>query len=488
MPVQIPAPKPPEHKSGATIFMMGDLGHLHSSILEFSSRRNRRAGEVVNFARIAGMGRYRGALTLTVLWLGSGRNKDIGSTAMFANGIDYLAIPGPSVMPDRVLRAMHRAAPNIYTGELHDVTRSLIPDLKALAGTRHDVAIYIGNGHAAWEAALANVLAPGDQVLVLATGHFCKGWGGMAEGLGVQVETLDFGNADCIDPAQVETRLAEDTEGRIKAVLTVLVDTSTGVLNDIKAVRAAMDRAGHGALLMIDAIASLGCDAFQMDEWGVDVTVSACQKGLMTPPGMSFVWFNDKADKLRGELASVSKYWDWRPRASAEEYWMLFHGTAPTHHLYGLREALDMIAEEGLDTVWARHHGLAKAIWAAIDRWSDGGPMQINVADPAARSWAVTSLRLDEGQADALRDWCEAKMGVTLGIGLAREPASAYFRLGHMGHVNGHMVMGFLGAIDAGLKALNIPHGAGALEAATGVLAELAGTDVARCDGGSCCG
>lgn len=393
---------------------------------------------------------------------------------MFANGLDYLAIPGPSVMPERVLRVMHRSAPNIYTGELHDITHSLIPDLKALAGTQHNVAIYIGNGHAVWEAALANVLAPGDTVLVLATGHFCKGWGGMAEGLGVTVETLDFGNEAAIDPSRVEAALAADKAGRIKAVLTVLVDTSTGVLNDIKAVRAAMDRAGHGALLMCDAIASLGCDRFYMDDWGVDVTVSACQKGLMTPPGVGFVWFNDRADAVRGTVRRVTLYWDWRPRSVAEEYWMLFDGTAPTHHIYGLREALDMIAEEGLENVWARHHGLARAIWAAIDRWADGGVMQINVADPAARSWAVTSLRLEEGQGDALRAWCEANMGVTLGIGLARDPASAYFRLGHMGHVSGHMVMGFLGAIDAGLKALNIPHGTGALEAASGVLAELA--------------
>ncbi|MEN8841763.1 MAG: alanine--glyoxylate aminotransferase family protein, partial [Octadecabacter sp.] len=152
---------------------------------------------------------------------------------MFANGLTYLAIPGPSVMPDRVLRAMHRAAPNIYTGELHDVTRSLLPDLKAVAGTRHDVAIYIGNGHAAWEAALANVIGAGDTVLVLATGRFCVGWGEMAEGLGATVETIDFGDSDAVDLAQVEAVLKADTGGRIKAVLTVLVDTSTGILNDV---------------------------------------------------------------------------------------------------------------------------------------------------------------------------------------------------------------------------------------------------------------
>jgi len=152
---------------------------------------------------------------------------------------------------------------------------------------------------------------------------------------------------------------------------------------------------------------------------------------------------------------------------------MFFDGTAPTHHIYGLREALDMINEEGLPAIWARHDGLARAIWAAIDAWSADGPMQINVADPAARSRAVTSVKLDEGQGDALRAWCETQMGVTLGIGLGRDPASAYFRLGHMGHVSGHMVLGFLGTIDAGLKALNIPHGQGALAAASQMLADL---------------
>jgi len=392
---------------------------------------------------------------------------------MFSNGLPYLAIPGPSVMPDRVLRAMHRPAPNIYTGELHDVTRSLLPDLKAVAGTAHNVAIYIANGHGVWEAALSNVVGEGDTVLVLATGRFCVGWGEMAASLGAHVETIDFGDTDAVDLAQVEAALKADTQGRIKAILTVLVDTSTGVMNDIRGIRAAMDAAGHDALFMCDCIASLGCDVYHMDEWGVDVTVAASQKGLMTPPGIGFVWFNDKADAVRVGMTRVSNYWDWRPRVDADEYWKFFDGTAPTHHIYGMREALDMIAQEGLSNIWARHDGLAHAIWAAIDVWSSGGPMEINVADVAARSRAVTSLKLGEGQGDALRAWCENTMGVTLGIGLGRDPASAYFRLGHMGHVNGHMVLGFLGTIDAGLKALDIPHGSGAIEAAAQILADL---------------
>ena len=216
-----------------------------------------------------------------------------------ANGRAYLAIPGPSVIPDAVLREMHRASPNIYEGELHDLTCSLIPDLKAVAMTDQSVAIYIGNGHAAWEAALNNVVAAGDTVLVLATGRFCIGWGEVAEGLGVTVQTLDYGNQACVDLAQFEDALRADKTGRIKAILAVHVDTSTSVKNDIAGLRNVLDAAGHDALLMVDCIASLGCDRFEMDAWGVDVMVSACQKGLMTPAGISFVWYNSKADAAR---------------------------------------------------------------------------------------------------------------------------------------------------------------------------------------------
>lgn len=394
---------------------------------------------------------------------------------MFANGLPYLAIPGPSVMPDRVLRAMHRAAPNIYTGQLHEMTHGLIPDLKALVDTDANAAIYIANGHGTWEAALSNVVGEGDTVLVLATGRFCIGWGEMAAGLGAVVETLDFGQTAALDAGRVEEALRADRDGRIKAVLMVHVDTSTGVRNDVPAVRAAIDAAGHDALLMVDGIASFGCDEFHMDAWGADVAISASQKGLMTPPGLGFVWFNDKADAVRGAMPRVSRYWDWRPRVNVTEYWMYFDGTAPTHHLYGLREALDMIAEEGLPNVWARHDGLAHAIWAACDAWGQGGPLALNVPDPNERSRAITSVRMEAGQGDALRAWVEQTAGVTLGIGLGRDPASAYFRIGHMGHVNAQMVLGVLSSIDAGLKALGIPHGSGALEAATGVIAARAG-------------
>ncbi|WP_333714926.1 pyridoxal-phosphate-dependent aminotransferase family protein [Yoonia sp.] len=390
-----------------------------------------------------------------------------------SHGRPYLAIPGPSVMPDRVLQAMHRPSPNIYEGELHDLTRSLIPDLRRVARTEKDVAIYIGNGHAAWEAALANVLSRGDKVLVLATGTFCIGWGDMAAGMGAAVETLDFGQRLAVDPARVAETLAQDKDHAIKAVLAVHVDTSTSVRNDIAALRKAMDDAGHPALLMVDCIASLGCDRFEMDAWGVDVMVAGCQKGLMTPAGVSFVWFNEKARAARGDC--VTAYWDWRPRADPDLYFRYFNGTAPTHHLYGLRAALDMILDEGLDAVHLRHQKLAEVIWAAFDVWSTNGPLHLNVVDPAQRSHAVTSVGAGAANGTAIRRWCEEQCGLTLGIGLGREPADDFFRIGHMGHVSGHMMMAVLGTIDAGLKALDIPHGTGALEAASRALA-------ARCD------
>lgn len=393
-----------------------------------------------------------------------------------SQGRPYLAIPGPSVMPDAVLRAMHRASPNIYEGDLIDLTAGLIPDLQRVARTKGHVAIYISNGHGAWEAALANVIAPGDKVLVPATGRFGHGWGEMATGLGAEVEMVDFGKQSPLDPGRVEEALHGDKSHKIKAVLVTHVDTSTSILNDVAAVRAALDAAGHPALLMADCIASLACDRFEMDDWGVDVMVAASQKGLMTPPGLAFVFFNDKAAGARAAMERISRYWDWRPRAEPEMFYQYFGGTAPTHHLFGLRAALDMIHAEGIEAVWARHDLLAQAIWAACEAWGQDGPLRLNVDSPACRSRAVTSLRIGAPHGSALRKWVQDKAGVTLGIGLGMaEPGDpawhGFFRMGHMGHVNAHMVLGMLGAVEAGLSALEIPHGAGALEAAARVIA-----------------
>ena len=393
-----------------------------------------------------------------------------------AGGRPYLAIPGPSVMPEEVLRAMHRTAPNIYAGEVVDVTDSLIPDLRRVARTEGHATIYIANGHGAWEASLANVVAPGDRVLVPATGRFGLGWAEIAQTLGVEVDLIDFGRRTPLDPNRVEDALRADTDRRIKAVLATHVDTSTSIRNDIAAVRQAIDAAGHPALLMADCIASMGCDRFEMDAWGVDVAVAASQKGFMVPPGLGFVFFNPRAAEARAALPRVSRYWDWRLRAEPEMFYQYFGGTAPTHHIYGLRAALDMIHAEGIEAVWARHEKLARAIWTACEVWGQAGALRLNVADRAHRSHAVTSLALDAPDGTRLRQWLEANAGVTLGIGLGmgteEDPkGDGYFRIGHMGHVNAHMVLGVLATIEAGLTALDIPHGSGAVEAAAATLA-----------------
>ena len=394
-----------------------------------------------------------------------------------ANGRAYLAIPGPSVLPDRVLAAMQRPSPNIYAGALVEMVEGIWPDLKALAGTKGHVAAYICNGHGAWEAANSNLFSRGDKALVLATGVFGHGWANTARGLGVEVEVLYFGGNAPADPGRVEAALRADPA--IRAVLMTHVDTASSVKSDVQAVRAAIDAVGHSALLAVDCVASLGCDEFRMDDWGVDVMLGASQKGLMCPPGLGFVWFNDKALEACKTSNARTPYWDWTMRANPAEFWQYWFGTAPTAHLYALREALTMILhEEGLPNVWARHATLARSVWTAFDAWGQGNPaIRLNVADPAARGHSVTAARLGAPDATRLRLWTEAQTGVTLGIGLGaatpEDPeATGSLRVAHMGHVNAHMTLGALAVMEAGLQALKIPHGTGALAAAAAVVAQ----------------
>ncbi|MEO1549636.1 MAG: aminotransferase class V-fold PLP-dependent enzyme [Pseudomonadota bacterium] len=392
-----------------------------------------------------------------------------------AHGRPFLAIPGPSVFPESVLQAMNRPEVNIYEGELVDMAFSMREDLCKVARTDGNVAYYIANGHGAWEAAIANTLSAGDHALVLATGRFGKGWALMAEALGVKVEMMDFGNATPNDLAQVEARLRADTDHRIKAVLSVHTDTSTSLRNDIPGLRAALDAAKHPALLQVDCIASLACEPFEMDAWGVDVMVTGCQKGLMTPPGLAFVYFNARADQVRNAMPRVSSYWDWRTRTRPELFYQLFCGTAPTHHLYGLRAALDLIMAEGIEAVWQRHTRMASAVWCAVETWGEGNALALNVTNPKHRSTAVTTIRTEGDIASRLRKWCETEASLTLGIGLGIDDARAQnagelFRIGHMGYLNPPMLMGTLGTIETGLKALGIPHGKGGLERAAEAL------------------
>ena len=390
-------------------------------------------------------------------------------------GRHYLAIPGPSVMPDRVLQAMHQAAPNIYEGALHEMVDGIIPDLKKVAKTSGEVAIYIANGHGTWEAALTNTLSRGDRVLALATGRFVVFWAIMAERLGIEVDLIDFGKSSSIDLNQVEDKLNADQEKSYQAVLVVQTDTASSVRNDIEALSECIRSTGHPALLMVDCMASLACDRFDMDAWGVDLMVAGSQKGLMTPPGLGFMYFNHRVIEARKRADLVTPYWDFLPRINPEVFYEYFYGTAPTHHLFGLREALNMIFEEGLEQIWARHAKLSQAIWSAFESWGEESSIRLNIKEPQQRSHSVTSASMDPPHATELRRWTEHKAGVTLGIGLGMADPSdpayhGFFRVAHMGHVNAHMTLGMLSVIDAGLKSLNIPHGDGALEAASRIV------------------
>lgn len=393
------------------------------------------------------------------------------------HGFSHLAMPGPTVIPERVLQAMHRPSPDIYSGDLVDGSDALYADLARVARTAHDTVIFIGNGHAGWEGALANTLAPGDRVLALYTGRFGRGWAQMAEALGIHIEAIDFGMDQPVDAQRVEDSLRADSEHGIKAVITVQTDTSTSIRNDIAGIRSAIDASGHPALLMVDCIASLGCEPYEMDAWGVDVTVAACQKGLMTPPGLAFNFISPRARARRNTLKQVSSYWDWNPRLDGEHFYQKFCGTPPTHHLFGLRAALDMLHEEGIEQVWQRHDTYARAVWAAVDAWTNNGPIELHIKTPAHRSIAVTTLVSGPGNGPRIRNWCIENVGVTLGFGLPLgEVASArpdnLFRIGHMGHITTPGLLGSLGCIESALQALGIPHGDNALSAATKIIAE----------------
>jgi len=395
-----------------------------------------------------------------------------------SSGQTYLAIPGPSVIPEEVLRSMHRSAPNIYEGELIEITKSLIPDLNYVARSSGNVAIYIANGHGIWEAALSNIATANDHILVVATGRFAHGWAEMARKLGIKVDVVDFGKNRALDIEVLAKKLKSEPKTKYKAILMTHVDTSTSVKNDILNVRKKLDEINCSALLAVDCIASLACDKFEMDKWGVDIMVAACQKGLMVPPGIGFVFFNDRARERQKQIPHVSSYWDWEPRINPKFYYEYFCGTAPTHHIYGLRTALDMIKKEEIENTWKRHKILSRAIWAAIDKWSLDGDMSLNVKDPIERSHAVTSIRLGGKNGTKLRQWLQTKSGLTIGIGLGMsEPGDSngdgFVRFGHMGHVNAQMVMALLGSVDAGLNAIEYKHGNGGLEAASKVLSSI---------------
>jgi alanine-glyoxylate transaminase / serine-glyoxylate transaminase / serine-pyruvate transaminase len=380
-------------------------------------------------------------------------------------GRQFLAIPGPTNIPDEVLQAMHRPAVDIYSEPLIALTDSLLHDLSALFATSGKSYIYIANGHGAWEAALTNVLSKGDKVLVLESGMFALAWGDAAARLGVEIEVLQGDWRHAVPPEQVEARLRKDTGRPIKAILAVHIDTSTGILTDIAAIGDVIKTVGHDALFMVDAVASLGCVPFEMDAWGVDVAMSGSQKGLMTPPGLSFVAASDHANDAHQKAGLRTPYWDWTVR-DGDSHYQKYAGTPPEQLIFALRRALDMLFEEGLDNVFLRHRLLAEAVRRAVSVWQKGKAIQFNVVEPGERSDAVTTILLTNGgDPRLLLDYCNFKCGVALGRGLGKLNSKA-FRIAHMGHINAPMVLGTLGVIEMALGALRIGHCTGGVDAA----------------------
>src|SRR5579863_292723 len=386
-------------------------------------------------------------------------------------GREFLAIPGPTTMPDEVLRAMHRPALDIYSEEMVQLTDGLLRDLSRLFATKGKSYIYIANGHGAWEAVLSNVLSRGDKVLVLESGRFAVGWGNAAAAMGADVEVLKGDWRRAVQPADVEARLRQDKDHKIKAILVVQVDTASAAYNDIEAIGKAIKAVGHPALYLVDTVASLGCMPFEMDAWGIDVAMSGSQKGLMTPPGLGFCAVNDRAKEAHKKANLRTPYWDWTERDMAENY-RKFGGTAPVHLLFALRKAIDMIHAEGLPNVFLRHRLLGEAVRRAVATWAEGQVLGFNVAEPAERSDTVTTVMMAPSHDPVpLQRYCKEKCGVVLGVGIGELTGQA-FRIAHMGHVNAPMILGTLGVIEVGLKALGIPHGSGGVEAAIDWLGE----------------
>ena len=385
-----------------------------------------------------------------------------------ANGREFLAIPGPTNIPDAVLAAMHRPATDIYSGDMLSITRTLLEDLPKIFRTTGKTYIYAANGHGGWEAAISNVLSRGETILVLESGLFAVGWGEMARIMGVKIEVLKGDWRRAVDPAAVTQRLKADTSHEIKAILAVQIDTASGVVNDIQAIRKAIDAAGHPGLFMVDCVASLGCMPFDMDGWGVDIAMAGSQKGLMTPPGLAFTAGNERAHAAHQKADLRTRYWDWTFR-QGEVHYQKYGGTPPQHLLFALRKALDMLLAEGLDHAARRHALLAEATRRAVARWTEGHVLDFNVRNAAERANSVTTILLGGRDPRQLFDYCRNKCGVVLGVGIGDLSGKA-FRIAHMGHVNAPMVFGVLGAVEMALTALDIPRGQGGVQAAVDYL------------------
>ncbi|MDF1722858.1 MAG: aminotransferase class V-fold PLP-dependent enzyme [Minwuia sp.] len=395
------------------------------------------------------------------------------------SGRQFLQVPGPTNIPDRILNAMHRPAMDFAGPGFMDIAIDCFEQIKPLFGTSGEVFFYTASGHGAWEAAYVNLFEAGDTILMPETGRFSLTWGEMATSFGVAIETVPNDWRTAIDMDALEDILRRDTSHRIKAVLAVHTETATGVTSDIQAMRAAIDAARHPALLVIDAIASFLTTPLPMDDWGVDVVIAACQKGLMMPPGLSFTAVGPKALAATKQVRTHRDYWSWDARLGMEQY-RRFCGTAPEHLIFGLREAITMLNEWGLDAVFARHARLAGAVQAAVSEWARAGALEFNAMRPEERSTSLTVVRrVDNGDAEEIRQTARDVFDVAVGGGLSHL-AGKVFRIGHMGDLNDPMILGALAGIEAALVQTNVPHESG-LQAAIAHLAatapKLAGRD-----------
>ncbi|SAI68446.1 serine--glyoxylate aminotransferase [Bordetella ansorpii] len=382
------------------------------------------------------------------------------------SGRHFLQIPGPTNVPDRVLRAIDRPTIDHRGPEFGDLGRAVLSDIKQVFQTEAPVVIYPSSGTGAWEAALVNTLSPGDRVLMVETGHFSGLWCRLAGRLGLEVELIEGDWRHGADPARVRASLEADAARRIRAVCVVHNETATGVVSDIAAMRAALDAAGHPALLMVDAISSLGAIDYRHDEWGVDVTVAGSQKGLMLPPGLSFNAIGPRALAAADTARLPRSYWDWREMLGPNRNGY-FPYTPATNLLYGLHEALSMLREEGLPSVFARHRRHAAATRAAVAAWG----LELVCLAPQGHSPALTAVLMPGRQgADALRRTILERYDMSLGQGLGRLADQA-FRIGHLGHFNDLTLCGTLAGVEMGLAAAGVPHQPGGVQAAMARLA-----------------
>ena len=389
-------------------------------------------------------------------------------------GRHFLQIPGPTNVPDRILRAIERPTIDHRGPEFGRLGERVLSGLREVFRTRGNVLVFPSSGTGAWEAALVNTLSPGDTVLMSETGHFSTLWTAMARRLGLDVEVLEGDWRTGADPARIEARLAEDRDHAVKAVAVVHNETSTGVTSRIGAVRAALDAAGHPALLLVDTISSLASIDYRHDEWGVDVTVGGSQKGLMLPPGLGFNAVSEMALTASRSAGMARSYWDWEAMLGPNRAGF-FPYTPATNLLYGLAEAIDMLLEEGLENVFRRHDRHAEATRRAVRAWG----LEVLCRRPDEYSSSLTAVRVPEGHsADALRRVILETFDMSLGNGLGRL-ADSVFRIGHLGAINDLMLAGTLSGIEMGLHLAGVPHRRGGVDAALAHLADAASRDAA---------